>query len=488
MPPNLGVSDAAIVEAVRDRRARRGACSTAPSARVLRAGRPGRRRAARPAAVDVDAHHALARARRARVRGAAEERRRRCCRCARPGGARRGGRRVRPHAALPGRRQLAGQPDPGRRRARRAARRALPGRRRRSTSPPGFGIDDRPDRRRGAGRRGGRRRPAAPTSWSPSSACRPRDESEGFDRTAHRPARRPARRCSTGCRRGQPAASSSCSPTAPRCARRTLGARTPPAIARVLAGRAGRRRRGRRPAARRGQPVRPARRDHPAAAGGQPVVPELPRRGRATCATARASSSATAATTRSAARSRYPFGHGLSYTTLRLRRPDRRHGRGSTTPATSPSRSRLPGHQHRRPAPASEVVQLYVGDPAAVGRPAAAGAQGLRQVDLAPGRATDVELHAGRARPRPTGRPPTRRLGARGRRVRPRRRRVVPRPPAQRRPCTSTPPRRRPRWTGCPRCRSGWPTPTAPRPSAPPSAPTRTAGRRHPGRRRADQA
>ena len=52
----------------------------------------------------------------------------------------RGGRRVRPHAAVPGRRQLPGQPDPGRQRARRADRRV-----RRGHLRAGYGIDDATD-------------------------------------------------------------------------------------------------------------------------------------------------------------------------------------------------------------------------------------------------------------------------------------------------------------------------------------------------------
>ena len=66
-----------------------------------------------------------------------------------------------------------------------------------------------------------------------------------------------------------------------------------------------------------GHPVRQARRDDPTAPGGQPVVPQLPGRRRESCATARASSSATAATTPSAGRG-LPFGFGLSYTTFEV--------------------------------------------------------------------------------------------------------------------------------------------------------------------------
>ena len=92
-----------------------------------------------------------------RVRGAAEERG--SSAAAAPGrrGHDRGDRRVRPHPALPGRRQLPGQPDPGRRRPGRAARRRprrRGGRLRRRVRP----RRHRP--RRGAGRRG--RRPGRP--------------------------------------------------------------------------------------------------------------------------------------------------------------------------------------------------------------------------------------------------------------------------------------------------------------------------------------
>ena len=64
MPPQLGVSDAAIVDAVGRRARSTRRCSTARSGRVLAAGREGAARARQHHGrrrFDVDAHHALAR-------------------------------------------------------------------------------------------------------------------------------------------------------------------------------------------------------------------------------------------------------------------------------------------------------------------------------------------------------------------------------------------------------------------------------------------
>ena len=122
--PDRGVGDAALVAAVARRRARRGRARRGASAGCCAlVDRARRRRTPRPS-FDVDAHHALAReVAGAQCDRAAEERAAACCRSPRTRPGHRRDRRVRPHPALPGRRQLAGQPDPARRRARRDPRR-----------------------------------------------------------------------------------------------------------------------------------------------------------------------------------------------------------------------------------------------------------------------------------------------------------------------------------------------------------------------------
>ena len=132
--------------------------------------------------LDVDAHHALA-------REAAGRRHRAAARTTGGAAAARRRRRARSrvigefaaHPALPGRRLVAGQPDPARQRARRARARSRPARGHRS--PPGFALDGR-----------GRRRPercvaeavaaaaARRRRRACSSACPPPYESEGYDR------------------------------------------------------------------------------------------------------------------------------------------------------------------------------------------------------------------------------------------------------------------------------------------------------------------
>ena len=148
-----------------------------------------------PGAPDLDAHHALAREVAGRCRRPAAERGRPAPPRARRLARRR--RRVRPHPALPGRRQLAGERDPGRRpaggdpRARRDRRgdvraRLHPRRVRRRRVPAGRGRRGRRRRRQRRrlprAHRGGRVRglrprrtsSSPPSSWSccgPSSPC-----------------------------------------------------------------------------------------------------------------------------------------------------------------------------------------------------------------------------------------------------------------------------------------------------------------------------
>ena len=272
-----GWSDAAVVAAVRDGHARRGRSSTAPSTRVLalvgpvarqpydgdagrlrRAPRPGPRRRPRDCV------------------GAAQERRR-CCRSTSPTAGRwpwSASSRARPASRAPAARRST-RPASTRRSTscgppyRRASRSPSP---RASASTGPRRRRRRPARRRGRReRRGGRRRRCS------SSACPPRDESEGFDRD-HMDLPAGAARPAAPGRGGQPTGSWWCSRTARRCSPRrgrTARRRDPGG----LAARPGRRRRGGRPAARRRSTrQRPARRDDPAAARGQPAVPELPRR------------------------------------------------------------------------------------------------------------------------------------------------------------------------------------------------------------------
>ena len=127
MPPAMGYSEIAVVDAVRAGTLDE-AVLDAGVRRVLRLVEQAQPALAEGGSFDVDEHHALARRSGRGVGGAAEERRRRAAAATRGRPARRGDRRVRPDAALPGRRQLAGQPDPaghsaGRADARRSARR-----------------------------------------------------------------------------------------------------------------------------------------------------------------------------------------------------------------------------------------------------------------------------------------------------------------------------------------------------------------------------
>ncbi len=160
--------------------------------------------------------------------------------------------------------------------------------------------------------------------------------------------------------------------------------------------RSGRRRGRRRPAARRGEPVGRLAETLPLRLEDTPSYLNFP--GEAgTSATARASSSATAATTRCDREVSYPFGHGLSYTTFEYadlrasvsgRAEDRRPGHRRHLPVTNTG--------HRR---GKEVVQLYVGDPeASVARPRRE-LKGFAKVDLAPGETETVTFRLERPRP-----------------------------------------------------------------------------------------
>ena len=75
------------------------------------------------------------------------------------------------------------------------------------------------------------------------------------------------------------------------------------------------------------------------------------------CATARASSSATATTRAPEVPVRYPFGHGLSYTEFEY--TDLEVTQGRRGPRSDH------GHQHRHARRGSEVVQLYIAPPPA---------------------------------------------------------------------------------------------------------------------------
>ena len=468
MPPNLGVSDAAIVAAVRDGEldeararpgGRPGCCSwsTAPARPVDGSGGPRRRRPprARPG-------------RRRRVRGAAEERRRPAAAASGRRRDDRGDRRVRPHARAT--------------RAPAARRSTRPGSTSPSTScaPPSRTASrwpsppasaSAPPTRRAARRRGGRaRRAGRHRGRVPRPAGRRRVRGLRPRPTWTCPPTRP--RCCPGSPR-RTRTSSSCSPTAPRCGCRT-GSATPPAILECwLSGQA---------------------------AGG--AVADL--------LLGAANPSGRLAETLPLRLEDNPsylnfpgedghvrYGEGVfvgyrGYDALRQRgqlpvraRPVL-HPR-STTPTcpsrsadaprtvTSPSRStcRITNTGDRA---GKEVVQLYVGDPeASVARPLRE-LKAFAKVDLDPGESSAVTFRL--SRPRPVllvdPHPP---MGPRGRRVRARRRRLLPRPAAdhhgRRRSAAAPGPARRQRHSRGVARRPRRPrTPTARR-----SAPTRPASR-----------
>ena len=328
MPPNLGVSDAAIVAAVRAGELDEALLDQAV-ARVLQLvdraptrHRPRLRRGRPPRARPLD---------RRRVRGAAQEPRRAPAAGAGRRRHDRGDRRVRPHPALPGRRQLAGQPDPRRRRARRAARGGAGGR--------GGGVR----RRRGRGRparvpRDHRRRLPRPPRRRRVRGLRPH---------AHGPARRPAR-ADPAARRGEPAAR--------RRARQRLGR----AALRLGAAR-------RRRSSSAGSPARPPAAPPPTSCSARPTrragsrrrcrcgsrttPPTSRSRARpATRSTARASSSATAATTpwrATSATSSATASPTRASTTTTCRRPS------TATASTSPAASPTPASAAARRSPSS---------------------------------------------------------------------------------------------------------------------------------------
>ena len=229
----------------------------------------------------VDAHHALARQAAARLRGAAEERRRAAAAATSPAA----GRwpsigEFAAHPAVPGRRQLAGEPDPRRRRARRAARRRT-GRRARSPSPRASAstatADDDGDARLARGRGAGAADADVAVLFLGLPAA---DESEGFDRDHMDLPREQSRAAARGSREVNPTGSWWCSRTARRCSRRLRQDRAGAILEGWLTGQAG----GGAVADLLLGAANPCGRlaeTHPAAARGHPVVPELPRRGRA---------------------------------------------------------------------------------------------------------------------------------------------------------------------------------------------------------------
>ena len=368
--------------------------------------------------------------------------------------------------------------------ARRAARRRCRTASR-SPSPPGFGIDD--DRRRDAAlRRRGRarsRRGADVVVRVPRPARAPTSPRASTARTSTCPP--PSSTCSRRLAREPAHRSSSCSPTARRCAPRpgrstragaswSAGCSARPAAARSPT--CSRRRRTRRGRLAETIPLR---------LRGHPVVPELPRRGRATCATARACSSATAATT--------PLDQQVA---LPVRpRPVLHDLRATTTSTVGVAGSHAAGdlavevtctvtNTGDRAGPGGRAALRR--RPEAVGRPAAARAEGLRQARPGAGESGDARRSRCTARDLSYWSETERDWVLEGGEFELARRRVVARPAL-----ASAPSRRRAAGRGrrsgrCPRWRSGSPTPGAARLLAEAvGTDERRPARRHPRRRRA---
>ena len=238
--PGTGDEGTEAILAGGPRRARSTASLVDASVARLRrlAERTPRPRRGRRSAFDADAHHALAR--RAAAASVVLLRNEGETLPLRAGSAGRRHRRARRRAAVPGRRQLAREPDPGGH----AARRAASARSARSTSPtPPATRRTRPDDgRRGAARRSAPMRRHPPTSPSSSSACTRRTSRRGS--TASTSTCPP--RTSRSSRRSRPSrrAPSSCSPTA-AWSRSSRG--TTASTRSSRAGRSGRRSAGRSP-------------------------------------------------------------------------------------------------------------------------------------------------------------------------------------------------------------------------------------------------
>ncbi len=205
------------------------------------------------------------------------------------GDADRRGRRVRPYSALPGRRELAGQPDPGRHPARRAAVRPTAT----CPSPAGYGIGDD-----GAGRRAlltkAERSLARPATVVVRHRAARRRRVRGLRPDAPQPARQPARHPRRPCAAANP----NVVVVLVNGSTVVLGeSHRTPGAPRGMARRPGRRRRDRGRADRAVNPSGSSPRPSRTGSRTTPRTSTSPAT-RRSCATARACSSATAATTR----------------------------------------------------------------------------------------------------------------------------------------------------------------------------------------------